>query len=235
MRGAAACLKVQVNNDDPYIENYIDYYDEDSIEVQYEQLAVFSLLKAYFMGRGAWDGLKKTSDPTGRYTIIGTSIYKPIPSDEYPHEYIPANMALACLTEHTLKAGLKSFGEGVNRSYDLPLNWGDLVDATPFDQLQQLIEEYGGSYGRNFNYMVMTINHKPATLTLHRCTMEEVNSLFSGDHDPHVDVFDAVKEMLVGNWPPLDENGLSQAVYDAATDTIIFKSDFSISADAAAA
>lgn len=228
MKGAAACLKVQVGNEEPYIENYVDNYDDDPIELQYEQIAVYSLLRRYFMGRGAWDGYKKGYAPYGEFTVVGANIYEPAPDDNYSD--LPPKMALACFNAYTLKAGLKSFGEGDNRSGGLPLNWGELVDATSIDQLQQLIEQYGGAYGSNFDNMVLTIDYKPATLTLHRCTTQEIDDLFEGNHRPHVDVFDAVKEMLVSNWSALDANGLSQAIYDQATDTIIFKSDFSINA-----
>ena len=103
-----------------------------------------------------------------------------------------------------------------------------MVDATPVNELQTLINDNAGFNDANFGYANLRINYQSATLTLHRCTAQEIEDLFSGDHDLHIDVFDAVKEMIVGKWPPLDENGLSQAIYDQATDTIIFKSDFTM-------
>lgn len=228
MRGAAACLKVQINDDLPVIQSYIDTNNDESSEIQYEQIAVFSLLYPYFMGKedndgGGWDwyskGFLSNREPQ---TLIGTIIYPP--NNGGGLISTPTSMAMAAFNEYTLKEFLKSFSSNP----DLPRNWQGLVDATPVDRLQTLIDENAGFNDANFNYTNLHINYTPATLTLHRCTMEEVNSLFSGDHDPHVDVFDAVKEMLIGNWPTLDANGLSQAIYDQATDTIIFKSDFTI-------
>lgn len=230
MRGVAACLKVQINDDLPVIQSYIDTNNDESSEIQYEQIAVFSLLYPYFMGKenndgDTWDwyfkGFLSSSEPQ---TLIGTIVYPP--NNGGGLISTPTSTAMAAFNEYTLKEFLKSFGS----KPDLPYNWRDLVDATPVNDLQALINANAGSNDSNFGYVNLLINHQPATLTLHRCTMEEVNSLFSGDHDPHVDVFDAVKEMLVGNWPPLDENGLSQAIYDQATDTIIFKSDFTVTA-----
>ncbi|WP_289115180.1 hypothetical protein [uncultured Psychrobacter sp.] len=228
MRGAAACLKVQINDDLPVIQSYIDVDNDDSSEIQYEQIAVFSLLFPYFMGysngdSGNWNWYSKSflssSDP---YTIIGTNIYP-------PHNgggliTTPTTMAMAAFNEYTLKEFLKSFGS----NGDLPYNWRELVDATPVNELQALIDDNAGFNDANFDYANLRINYQPATLTLHRCTAREIEDLFRGDHDLHVDVFDAVKEMLVGKWPTLDENGLSQAVYDKATDTIIFKTDFTM-------
>ena len=49
MIGAAACLKVQINDDLPVIQSYIDTNNNESSEIQYEQIAVFSLLYPYFM------------------------------------------------------------------------------------------------------------------------------------------------------------------------------------------
>lgn len=228
MRGAAACLKVQINDDLPVIQSYIDMNNDESSEIQYEQIAVFSLLYPYFMGYsngdgGDWNryfkGFLTDSEPQ---TLIGAAVYPP--NNGGGLISTPTTTAMAAFNEYTLKGLLRSFGSNL----DLPYNWRDLVDATPVNELQALINANAGINNSNFHFMGFRINYQPATLTLHRCTMEEVNSLFIGDHDPHVDVFDAVKEMLVGQWPTLDENGLSQAVYDQATDTIIFKSDFTI-------
>ena len=231
MIGAAACLKVQINDDLPVIQSYIDTNNDDPSEVQYEQIAVFSLLYPYFMGKennvgGTWNwyfkGLLSNSEPQ---TLIGTNVYPP--NDGVGLISTPTSMAMVTFNEYTLKEFLKYFGSNP----DLPYNWRDLVDATPVNELQALINaNAGSSYDSNFGHVNLLINHQPATLTLHRCTAREIEDLFSGNHDPHVDVFDAVKEMLVGNWPTLDENGLSQAVYDKATDTIIFKSDFTVTA-----
>lgn len=228
MRGAAACLKVQINDDLPVIQSYIDVDNDDSSEIQYEQIAVFSLLFPYFTGYSSGDGgdwnwytkvFLSNSDPQ---TLIGITVYPPHKGGGLIST--PTTMAMAAFNEYTLKEFLKSFGSNL----DLPRNWRELVDATPVNELQALINANAGFNDANFGYANLRINYQPATLTLYRCTMEEVNSLFSGDHDPHVDVFDAVKEMLIGNWPTLDANGLSQAIYDEATDTIIFKSDFTI-------
>lgn len=230
MRGAAACLKVQINDDLPVIQSYIDTNNDDPSEIQYEQIAVFSLLYPYFMGYsngdgGDWNWFNKVflsnSEP---HTLIGTIFYPP--NNGGGLISTPTTMAMAAFNEYTLKEFLMSF----DSNPDLPYNWRDLVDATPVNELQALINANAGSNDSNFDYVNLLINHQPATLTLHRCTALEIEDLFSGDHDLHVDVFDAVKEMLVGNWPPLDENGLSQAIYDQATDTIIFKSDFTVTA-----
>ena len=233
MIGAAACLKVQINDDLPVIQSYIDTNNNDPSEVQYEQIAVFSLLYPYFMGKedndgGNWmwffKGFLSNSEPQ---TLIGTIVYPP--NNRGGLISTPTTMAMAAFNEYTLKEFLKSFGSNL----DLPYNWRDLVDATPVNELQALINANAGSNDSNFDYVNLRINYQPATLTLHRSTAREIEYLFSGV-DLHVDVFDAVKEMLVGNWPPLDENGLSQAVYDKATDTIIFKSDFTVTAMPAA-
>lgn len=230
MRGVAACLKVQINDDLPVIQSYIDTNNDESSEIQYEQIAVFSLLYPYFMGYsngdgGDWNWYNKVFLPSSEpHTLIGTIVYPP--NNGGGLISTPTSMAMAAFNEYTLKEFLKSFGS----TPDLPYNWRDLVDATPVNELQALINANAGSNDSNFGYVNLLINHQPATLTLHRCTAREIEDLFSGDHDLHVDVFDAVKEMLVGNWPPLDENGLSQAIYDQATDTIIFKSDFTVTA-----
>ena len=230
MIGAAACLKVQINDDLPVIQSYIDTNNNESSEIQYEQIAVFSLLYPYFMGKennggGTWDwyfkGFLSNSEPQ---TLIGAIVYPP--NNRGGLISTPKSMAMAAFNEYTLKEFLKSFGS----NHELPYNWRDLVDATPVNELQALINANAGSDDSNFGYVNLLINHQPATLTLHRCTAREIEVLFSGGHDLHVDVFDAVKEMLVGKWPTLDENGLSQAVYDKATDTIIFKSDFTVTA-----
>lgn len=230
MRGVAACLKVQINDDLPVIQSYIDTNNDESSEIQYEQIAVFSLLYPYFMGysngdAGDWTsyfkGFLSHSDPK---TLIGTSVYPP--SNGGGLISTPTSMAMAAFNEYTLKEFLKSFGSNL----DLPYNWRELVDATPVNELQALIDANAGFNDANFDYVNLRINYQPATLTLQRCTAREIEDLFTGDHDLHVDVFDAVKEMLVGKWPTLDENGLSQAVYDKATDTIIFKSDFTMTA-----
>ena len=234
MIGAAACLKVQINDDLPVIQSYIDTNNDDPSEVQYEQIAVFSLLFPYFMwssngDSGDWNWYNKVflsnSEPQ---TLIGTNIYPP--NNGGGLISMPTSMAMAAFNEHTLKEFLKSFGSNLG----LPYNWRDLVDATPVNELQALINANAGLNYLSFDYFDLRINYQPATLTLHRCTMDDINDLLSGDHDLHVDVFDAVKEMLVGKWPTLDENGLSQAVYDKATDTIIFKSDFTVTAMPAA-
>lgn len=230
MIGVAACLKVQINDDLPVIQSYIDTNNDESSEIQYEQIAVFSLLFPYFMGYsdgGAvdWNWYAKVFLIIGEpQTLIGTNIYPP--NNGGGLITTPTTMAMAAFNEYTLKELLKSFGSNL----DLPDNWRELIDATPVNELQALIDANAGLSYSNFDYVNLRINYQPATLTLHRSTAREIEDLFSGDHDLHVDVFDAVKEMLVGNWPTLDENGLSQAVYDQATDTIIFKSDFTITA-----
>ena len=228
MRGTAACLKVQIDNDLPVISSYIDTNNDDPSEVQYEQVAVFSLLYQYFMGKkdndgDTWEWLSKCR-LSGRtlQTIVGTIVYPP--NNGGGLRGTPASMAMAAFNEHTLKTFLKFF----DGNLDLPPNWQQLVEATPVNELQALIDDNAGLNDLNFDYMNLYINYQPATLTLHRCTAQERSGLFSGDHTPHVEVFDAVKEMLIGNWPTLDANGLSQAIYDQATDTIIFKSDFTI-------
>lgn len=227
MRGAAACLKVQISDDLPVIQSYIDTNNDDPSGIQYEQIAVFSLLYPYFMGKEDNDGdtwdwfFKGFLSVTQQYTLIGTMIYPPTNGGL---SRTPTSMAMAAFNEHTLKYFLKVF----STNPDLPPNWQELVDATPVNELQALIDNNAGFNDANFNYVNLRINYQPATLTLRRCTVQEIENLFSGDHDLHIDVFDAVKEMLVGQWPTLDENGLSQAVYDAATDTIIFKSDFTV-------
>ena len=234
MIGAAACLKVQINDDLPVIQSYIDTNNNESSEIQYEQIAVFSLLYPYFMDKkdndgGTWDWhFKGFLSNSESQTLIGTNVYPP--NNRGGLISTPKSMAMAAFNEYTLKEFLKSFGSNLG----LPYNWRDLVDATPVNELQALINANAASDDSNFGYVNLLINHQPATLTLHRCTAREIEVLFRGGHDLHVDVFDAVKEMLVGNWPPLDENGLSQAVYDKATDTIIFKSDFTVTAMPAA-
>lgn len=224
MIGAAACLKVQINDDLPVIQSYVDMDDSDPLDIQYEQVAVFSLLHPYFISsepRNSWDLFSKTGiDSTNPRKVIGTNIYPP-----------NNMMVMAAFNEYTLKGFLKSF----DSNFGLPPDWMDRVDATPINELQTLIDNHAGSNDSNFNYVGLRINYQPATLTLYRCTMQEVEDLYQGDHNLHVDVFDAVKEMLVGQFPILDENGLSQAVYDKATDTIIFKSDFTITATPAPA
>lgn len=235
MRGAAACLKVQINDDLPVIQSYIDVDNDDPSEIQYEQIAVFSLLYPYFMGKkdndgDTWEwffkGFLSNNEP---HTLIGTIVYPT--NNGGGLSSTPTSMAMAAFNEYTLKEFLKSFGS----NGDLPYNWRELVDATPVNELQALIDANAGFNDSNFNYVNLRINYQPATLTLHRCTAREIEDLFIGDHDLHVDVFDAVKEMLIGNWPTLDENGLSQAIYDQATDTIIFKSDFTVTATPAPA
>ena len=198
MIGAAACLKVQINDDLPVIQSYIDTNNNDPSEIQYEQIAVFSLLYPYFMGKEnnggvTWNGYNKvflpSSDPQ---TLIGTNIYPP--NNRGGLISTPTSTAMAAFNEYTLKEFLKSF----DSNHELPYNWRDLVDATPVNELQALINANAGSNDSNFGYVNLLINHQPATLTLHRCTAREIEDLFSGNHDPHVDVFDAVKEMLVG-------------------------------------
>lgn len=223
MIGAAACLKAQFNDDLPVIQSYIDMNNSDPLDIQYEQVAVFSLLNPYFISsepRNSWDLFSKVGMTTNPRKVIGMNIYPP--NDI---------MIMAGFNEYTLKGFLKSF----DSNFGLPSNWVGMVDETPINELQTLIDNHAGSNDSNFNYVGLRINYQPATLTLHRCTMEEVENLYRGDHDLHIDVFDTVKEMLVGQFPTLDENGLSQAVYDKATDTIIFKSDFTITATPAPA
>ncbi|MGP9511072.1 hypothetical protein ACT3RN_00570 [Psychrobacter sp. AOP5-GZ1-6] len=229
MIGAAACLKVQINDDLPVIQSYVDTNNDDPLDIQYEQIAVFSLLSPYFINsesRASWDLFSKTGlRPIGARMVIGTNIFPP-----------NNIMVMAAFNEYTLKGFLSSFSSDLVLGADaLPSDWVDMVNATPINELQTLIDDHAGSNDANFNYTGLRINHQPATLTLHRCTAEEVENLYRGDHDLHIDVFDAVKEMLVSQWPALDENGLSQAVYDKATDTIIFKSDFTIIATPAPA
>lgn len=235
MRGAAACLKVQINDDLPVIQSYIDTNNDESSEIQYEQIAVFSLLCPYFTGYSSGDGgdwnqyLKGFLSRDDPQTLIGTNVYPP--NNGGGLISTPTTMAMAAFNEYTLKGFLMPFGS----NGDLPYNWRDLVEATPVNELQTLINDNAGFNDANFGYANLRINYQPATLTLHRCTAQEISGLFSGDHTPHVDVFDAVKEMLIGNWPTLDANGLSQAIYDQATDTIIFKSDFTVTVTPAAA
>lgn len=113
MRGAAACLKVQINNDEAIIQNYIDVDNSDPSNIQYEQIAVFSLLYPYFMGKdesdgGTWEyyfkGFLSSSNPQ---TLIGTIIYPP--NNGGGLISTPTSAAMAAFNEYTLKEFFKDF------------------------------------------------------------------------------------------------------------------------------
>ncbi|WP_352309078.1 hypothetical protein [Psychrobacter sp. W2-37-MNA-CIBAN-0211] len=221
MTAIAVCLKTQINNQLPVLQSYLAFNPSKPTGIQYEQVAVYSLLGELFSGQTDWMNHRQGMSmiPSGTVTFVGT-IFDGSPVGEMN---IVDKIALAGFNDYSVRHFIKTLYGSMNK----PIGWDARVDAAGLSELQGLIDE-GLASEAFMDGMSMTLTKTPVTLTFSRCSQAEIDSLFQGDHNPHVDMFDSVKEMLVSNVALMDANGLSQAVYDAPTDTIIFKSDYTV-------
>lgn len=232
-----ACLKVQVGDKPTRVrEVFDDMYNfsmnaPDNISV--EQAVVFGLLLPDFTGFTPWFNIMPftdsifMTDPSGMVTVTSLGVVLDAAAsltdsgqlEDFSRELpsISPHVTMAGFDDTNLKIALKKL-TGVG----LPLNWKSLVDATPVSELQTLINQKITDKNKP------KINYQPITLKIHRCTESDIQELFRGDHDPHVDMFDTVRFMLAGRESELDSRGFSTAYYDSQQDVIIFKSNYSI-------
>ena len=222
----AACTKVQINNEAPF---FIDFRDtrfrslsDQMPNVNYEDLCVLALLsslfvspKSFFMeGWGQYLPPIHTSENISP-TFIG-SIFDVNSTLTYPD-----TVSFACFTKDILKTFLSN-----NPPPDTMITdqeWRELVQDTPFDELQALIEAYSAD--------TTAINGEKITLRVMRCTDTEIRDLdpFGGLDAPYFDIFDTVKARLTNTVDELNKMNLAPAKYYPDGEYIEFVSECSIS------
>lgn len=224
----AACAKIQINDDEPFI---VDFQDtgfrsiaDEMPSVNFEDLAVLALLSPFFTAsletfNQGWmrhiPPLNFSIPPTSMM-FFGTIFDSPS-TPNYPEN----SASLACFTKEMFRA---SIIEPV--PYNLTLQeWQELVKNTPFNELQALLTSYEDT-GRS-----LLISATPATLKITRCSQTEIENLdpFGGLDSPYVDIFDLVKSRLTNTVNELYQKGLAPAKYYSDGEYIEFVAECSVS------
>lgn len=222
MTTIAACLKVKINNQEAKLNSFVDLNFNNLSDISTEQLAVVRLLKNYLGGFFRWsqllpdrelgimDGVGgmggEPADKSGFY--IGT-----INMREYPFSF-------AAFDEQQFRSAISEVEDVMK-----PFNFDELVNAASLEDLQQLIDDEINS--SNPKYTV-TAHTEPVTMSILRCTQDDINSIAIDGAPPHVDMFDSLMQMLPHHSPTLDNVGYAPAYYDARLDQIVFKSKFGL-------
>lgn len=222
MPAVAACLKVQINNRPAVAKGTLNFNPQIPPRVTMEQSCVAGLLYDYFAGLTEWEGfiarpiemvmIGDGGSETPPLEYIGSFYNAPPTEGDF---LIPSTLTFAGFSEASLKFKLINLQNAV-----LPLGWEDSVLQSPVEDLQQLIDNQLDAD------LQIAIHSEPTTLTIHRCTQQDIDNLFQGDHPPHVDMFDSVRFMLTSQILPLNANGYAPAYYDEAKDVIVFKSNY---------
>ncbi|MBE0440611.1 hypothetical protein EI164_00770 [Psychrobacter sp. FME13] len=218
-----ACLKVKVNNNPSVIETVFDAEPRIPSNISMDQSVVASLLSGYFSEINPWgdfianqgfirmdeDGETSTKNLLGRYDQVFTS-----GGYAYPSEigYVGFNDLL-------LKTALKNdlIGAGPLSGWSA---WEELVDISSMDSLQDILDA-----NINAGNVTYTIYAEPSTLTIERCTEEDIINSSMGQ-PWNIDAFDLVKDMLVGHLDDRDKEGYAPASYDPVADVITIKSNY---------
>ena len=236
----AACMKVQINDRDTELLGALSGYPRLPASVSMEQSCVAGLLFSYFSGWTQWadffvapmkvvnlgepielEYVGMVLDPMDLLGIEINSdgMYQDESGDWQSAELImyamPTEVGYIGFDDNTLKQALISI-----QNVGKPNNWRDLVENTPVEDLQALIDS------EIDNETKLVIHKETTTLTIHRCTQQDIDSLFQGDHDPHTDMFDTARAMLASHLTHIDDKGFAPAYYDAAKDVIVFRSDY---------
>lgn len=207
----AACLKIQVGDSTPFISNFVTgRYNLKNRGATPEQSAINFLFQKIASGIefnpwGYMESMK--SNPRIQYAgLWATNFGEGSLGKEN-------KVVLVALNEFYIRLAV--------RDYILDVSDSELKEV-PFDELQAFI---------NFNlntgsYTEIKIIDNPSTLTFSRCTQTEIDNLFEGNHQPHVDMFDSIKSLLPNEDSEINSNGLASAIYYAERDVIEFKTKY---------
>lgn len=214
-QNVAACLKIQIGDNAPAIRSFITDNTMGThrrvftdLGVTPDLVALDLLLEFLSVGQPVWGYLERQL--TSEVTFYASAVVPDI------GEAVPSSYTFAGLDDILLKYILKEYVADYGHSTT------HLVDAST-EEIQSWINASLPSYITS-----ATISDTPTTITISRCTASEIGSLFEGDHAPHVDMFDAVKFLLVYQNSNLNDRGFKPAVYNAVTDSIEFISKYSV-------
>ena len=206
----ASCLKIQVGDSTPFISNFVTgRYNLKNTGATPEQSAINFLFQKIASGIefNPWGYMESVkSNPMIQYAGLWAT--------NFGEGSLGKNkVVLVALNEFYIRLAV--------RDYILDVSDSELKEV-PFDELQAFI---------NFNlntgsYTEIKIIDNPSTLTFSRCTQTEIDNLFEGNHQPHVDMFDSIKSLLPNEDSEINSNGLASAIYYAERDVIEFKTKY---------
>ncbi|WP_394211152.1 hypothetical protein [Psychrobacter piscatorii] len=223
----AACAKVQFNDEAPFIIEFRDTNFRSSVDqspnVDFNDAVILALLSQFFLAnedfytRGWGLYLPRVNHSNEHDTVFYGTIFDSELKPNYPIN----RTSLVCFTKEILRQNL-SETVPIDSSFTQQ-EWVDLVQSTPFDELQELVNQYAVS-GE------LVINAEKATLKIMRCSQAEIQRLdpFGGLDAPYVDIFDLVKERLTNTVNELEQKGLMPAKYYSDGDYIEFAAECSM-------
>lgn len=212
----AACLKIQIGDNVPAISSFI--VDKTmgawsgtftTLGVTRDQVALGFLLESIMTGQAPWGYIELPLVEEVTFYTFGL-----MPSDT--GESVPSSFAISGLNKDLLRAALEFNVAEYGATSD------HLVDANVED-IQEWISANLPSYVTS-----ATISDISTTITISRCTLSDIESVFVDGYPQHTDMFDAAKSLLTSQNIELNNKGLKPATYDAATDSIKLVSDYSI-------
>lgn len=221
----AACAKVQVNNDAPFILSFDDIFFRDMAEqtpnVDFNDLCILALMSPFFMSNfnnrdqnwtQYFPSLNFTAIPENM-VMLGEQV------DSLSASYPENRTGLACFTKETFKTFIGQESLAIDMTQQ---EWQDLISSTPFDELQSLLEPFA---------IPFEIINTKSTLRITPCSQAEIDSLdqWGGLDAPRVDIFDLVKARLTNTVNQLNDKGLEPAKYYAEGNYIEFVAECSLS------
>ena len=223
----AACAKVQINDETPFIIDFRDTNFRSSVDqspnVDFNDAVVLVLLSQFFLASEVFytTGWGRYSPRVNHSEEHDAVFYGTIFDSKSQPNYPTNRTSLACFTKEILRNNLSEtvpIDSGLTQQ-----QWVDLVQGTPFDELQELINQYAVN-GE------LIINAEKATLKIMRCSHAEIQSLdpFGGLDAPYVDIFDLAKERLTNTVNELEQKGLMPAKYYSDGDYIEFTAECSM-------
>lgn len=208
-----ACLKTQLGtNTMPNIQTVeVDINQAELSSFSVDQIAVASLLQFYF----------KIEDSELLQLV------QPDESDTNWLGYVGADSqgSLTSFNETTLRSALKS----LYADTPAPPEWGMTMDQAIDSVDVSLLSDFTLDMPPRNKYTEVLNNHNRCVLSIHRCTQAEIDDL-NAEGNSYTDMFGLLQDQIdfgVSN-SNLDSSGYRKALYDAESDTIVFRSNFAI-------
>ena len=221
----SSVLKYRINNGPAKFDAFTDgNLETEAAKVPGANLNDFIVLchlSEFFEGYSDWYGVMPYRGGTRdgeRVTLgkleDGTSIH---PGDIFhPQD----SLSVVGFTTASLRERLSEYGDDTND----PEGWPDLIEGKSISEIEALLRaQLLDSYA-----IGISISEAPITLKIMRCDEEDLDLLALDKGASYTDVFDLVKDSLIGSVDTLNQQGFSQARYIADGDYIEFVSHGSI-------